>query len=54
MTAVWQRLRLSVRTGHTCLQEVFGTDFFSHLAGEPELSALFNAVSIGTSEVMEK
>ncbi len=43
MTGAWQKLPDSVRTGRTTFADVFGTDFFDHLKGEPELSALFNA-----------
>lgn len=43
MTGAWQKLPDSARTGRTTFADVFGTDFFDHLKGEPELSALFNA-----------
>ncbi|MFC3995041.1 ArsR family transcriptional regulator [Nocardiopsis sediminis] len=43
MLRAWERLDHSVETGRTAFDEVFGTDFFDHLKGEPELSALFNA-----------
>ncbi|MET9507271.1 methyltransferase [Streptomyces flavidovirens] len=39
----WEHLDGSVRTGDIAFDAVFGTDFFSHLAQHPELSAEFNA-----------
>ncbi|MCX4508305.1 methyltransferase [Streptomyces anulatus] len=39
----WEHLDDSVRTGEVAFDGVFGTDFFSHLAQHPELSAEFNA-----------
>ncbi|MDT3399402.1 methyltransferase [Streptomyces sp. B1866] len=39
----WEHLADSVRTGTTSFDTVFGTDFFSHLRRNPELSAEFNA-----------
>ncbi|MGW7413719.1 methyltransferase [Streptomyces sp. NPDC054863] len=39
----WEDLDSSVRTGEVAFDAVFGTDFFSHLAQHPELSAEFNA-----------
>lgn len=39
----WEHLDGSVRTGEIAFDTVFGTDFFSHLAQHPELSAEFNA-----------
>ncbi|KUM72339.1 methyltransferase [Streptomyces curacoi] len=39
----WEHLDSSVRTGDIAFDTVFGTDFFSHLAQHPELSAEFNA-----------
>ncbi|MFF1695274.1 methyltransferase [Streptomyces sp. NPDC058257] len=39
----WEHLDDSVRTGEVAFDTVFGTDFFSHLAQHPELSAEFNA-----------
>lgn len=54
MMQSWQRLDFSVRTGRTAFNEVFGTDFFSHLKNHPELSALFNsAMSQGTRGVAD-
>ncbi|MEV7508551.1 methyltransferase [Streptomyces sp. NPDC091201] len=38
----WEHLDGSVRTGEVAFDTVFGTDFFSHLARHPELSAGFN------------
>ncbi|MGW9068264.1 methyltransferase [Streptomyces yangpuensis] len=47
----WEHLENSVRTGEIAFDSVFGTDFFSHLARHPELSADFNAaMSQVTSE----
>jgi hypothetical protein len=43
MTGAWQKLPDAAQTGRTTFADVFGTDFFDHLKGEPELSALFNA-----------
>ncbi|MEU4271710.1 methyltransferase [Streptomyces sp. NPDC026092] len=39
----WEHLDDSVRTGDVAFDTLFGTDFFSHLAQHPELSAGFNA-----------
>lgn len=39
----WEHLDDSVRSGEVAFDAVFGTDFFSHLAQHPELSAEFNA-----------
>ncbi|MEU7123052.1 methyltransferase [Streptomyces zaomyceticus] len=39
----WEHLDDSVRTGDIAFDTVFGTDFFSHLAQHPTLSAQFNA-----------
>lgn len=39
----WEHLDDSVRTGDVAFDAVFGTDFFSHLAKDPALSAEFNA-----------
>ncbi|PWK64400.1 methyltransferase family protein [Streptomyces sp. CG 926] len=47
----WEHLESSVRTGGIAFDAVFGTDFFSHLARHPELSADFNtAMSQATAE----
>ncbi|QCS10977.1 methyltransferase [Streptomyces clavuligerus] len=43
MLRAWEHLDDSVRTGDTAFEAVFGTDFFGHLARNPELSAEFNA-----------
>ncbi|GGQ12276.1 methyltransferase [Streptomyces griseomycini] len=43
ITRAWEHLDDSVRTGDVAFDAVFGTDFFSHLARHPELSAEFNA-----------
>ncbi|MFC5153680.1 methyltransferase [Streptomyces amakusaensis] len=42
MIRAWEHLDSSVRTGRTAFDTVFGTDFFSHVARHPELSADFN------------
>ncbi|MEU8465650.1 methyltransferase [Streptomyces sp. NPDC029003] len=39
----WEHLDASIRTGDVAFDAVFGTDFFSHLARHPGLSAAFNA-----------
>ncbi|GAA1560823.1 methyltransferase [Actinomadura kijaniata] len=39
----WEHLDEGVRTGEVVFDTVFGTDFFGHLAQDPELSAEFNA-----------
>lgn len=47
----WEHLDDSVRTGDVAFDTVFGRDFFSHLAREPELSGEFNAaMSQATAE----
>ncbi|MEU7578659.1 methyltransferase [Streptomyces sp. NPDC041068] len=47
----WEQLDGSVRTGEIAFDAVFGTDFFSHLAQHPQLSAEFNAaMSQATAE----
>ncbi|MFK0174888.1 methyltransferase [Streptomyces xanthochromogenes] len=38
----WEHLDTSVRTGDVAFDDVFGADFFSHLAQHPELSSAFN------------
>ncbi|MDL5160022.1 methyltransferase [Actinomycetospora termitidis] len=43
MVAAWARLDDSVRSGRTTFDDVFGTDFFAHLAAHPHLSRTFNA-----------
>ncbi|MFF3019422.1 methyltransferase [Streptomyces sp. NPDC057939] len=43
IVGAWEHLDSSVRTGETAFDSVFGTDFFSHLARHPALSADFNA-----------
>lgn len=39
----WSHLDDSVRTGRAAFDELYGTDFFGHLATHPELSRTFNA-----------
>ncbi|MFJ9543182.1 methyltransferase [Streptomyces sp. NPDC101225] len=39
----WSHLDDSVRTGRAAFDELYGTDFFGHLAAHPELSRAFNA-----------
>ncbi|MGW6466961.1 methyltransferase [Streptomyces rubiginosohelvolus] len=47
----WEHLDDSVRTGEIAFDSVFGTDFFSHLAHDPDLSSAFNsAMSQASSE----
>ncbi|PSL00867.1 methyltransferase family protein [Murinocardiopsis flavida] len=49
MVRAWERLDTSVTTGEPAFDAEFGTDFFDHLKGLPELSATFNAaMSSGT------
>jgi hypothetical protein len=43
MQAGWRMLDTSVRTGEVTFDQAFGTDFFSYLGANPEMSALFNA-----------
>ncbi|RFU85014.1 methyltransferase [Streptomyces triticagri] len=55
MLRAWEQLDESVRTGETAFDKVFGTDFFSHLAEQPELSAEFNAaMSQGTLDTAQR
>ncbi|RZS40846.1 methyltransferase family protein [Herbihabitans rhizosphaerae] len=52
MVRAWERLDDSVRTGDVAFDAVFGTDFFSYLGTQPELSTQFNkAMSQGTRAV---
>ncbi|WP_330230641.1 methyltransferase [Nocardia sp. NBC_00508] len=39
----WEHLDGSVRTGDIAFDNLFGTDFFTHLSQHPDLSAEFNA-----------
>lgn len=49
MVGAWQHLDDAVRSGKTTFDDVFGTDFFSHLKENPTLSVTFNAsMSSGT------
>ncbi|MFH9419904.1 methyltransferase [Streptomyces sp. NPDC017529] len=49
MTRARERMEDSVRSGAPAFDAIFGTDFFSHLKGEPELSEVFNtAMGQGT------
>ncbi|WP_129667005.1 methyltransferase [Phytoactinopolyspora endophytica] len=43
MLGAWNHLDTAVHTGEPQFAEIFGVPFFDHLAGQPELSALFNA-----------
>lgn len=43
MTRAWDQLEVSIRTGRTAFDELFGADFFGYLKTQPELSAIFNA-----------
>lgn len=45
----WEDLETSVRTGEIAFDHVFGTDFFTHLAQHPQLSADFNAAMSGAT-----
>ncbi|WP_083753212.1 methyltransferase [Actinosynnema sp. ALI-1.44] len=50
----WRDLDWSVRTGQIAFNRVYGTDFFTHIAEDAELSALFNAsMGEGTTETAE-
>lgn len=50
MWRAWGDLDHSVHTGQIAFDRIFGTDYFSHLKTDPELSALFNtAMSEATS-----
>nr|WP_222851759.1 methyltransferase [Phytoactinopolyspora mesophila] len=42
MLGAWNRLDTAMQTGEPQFNDVFGAPFFDHLAGQPELSALFN------------
>ncbi|WP_345555418.1 methyltransferase [Streptomonospora halophila] len=54
MMRAWEGIDESLRTGETSFDRMFGTDFFSHLGTDPELSALFNtAMSQGTRSVAD-
>lgn len=49
IVGAWRRLDQAVRDGRTVFEDVFGTDIYSHLKTQPELSATFNAaMSQGT------
>ncbi|MFI6638689.1 methyltransferase [Streptomyces sp. NPDC050504] len=51
MLRAWEHLDVSVRTGGTSFDPLFGKGFFAHLKEHPELSAEFNtAMSQGTRE----
>ncbi len=50
ITRAWEHLDDSVRTGDVAFDAVFGTDFFTHLARRPELSAEFNAAMSQATE----
>ncbi|MFI8308354.1 methyltransferase [Streptomyces sp. NPDC085927] len=43
MLDAWRDLDTAVRTGRSVFADVFGTDFFGHLANDPALSERFNA-----------
>ncbi|MFJ6696951.1 methyltransferase [Streptomyces sp. NPDC091272] len=52
VATAWQHLDHSVRTGGPAFDEVFGRDFFAYLAGDADLSGLYNAaMSQGTRGV---
>ncbi|MFS0696771.1 methyltransferase [Streptomyces nitrosporeus] len=42
MAPVWERLTEVVRSGRPAFADVFGTDFFSHLDGDPWLRGIFD------------
>ncbi|RCV52073.1 methyltransferase [Marinitenerispora sediminis] len=42
LTRAWEHLEESVRTGRPAFDGVFGTDFFTYVGENPELSARFN------------
>ena len=47
----WEHLDECVRTGESGFDKVFGTDFFTHLEGLPELSAVFHATMSGATRM---
>ncbi|MCT9092513.1 methyltransferase [Streptomyces sp. ASQP_92] len=51
-TRAWEHLDASVRTGDVAFDEVFGSDFFSHLSQRPELSKAFNAAMSQATSVV--
>lgn len=54
MVASWDRLDDSVRTGRAAFDDIFGTDFFAHVAKMPELVRLFNeSMRQGTRQTAE-
>lgn len=54
MLRSWEHLGESIRTGEPSFATLFGTDYFSFLKGEPELSEHFNiAMSQGTRTIAE-
>lgn len=54
MLDAWRALDGSVRTGHRAFDEVFGTDFFTHLGADPVLSERFNAAMRQSAQVAAK
>jgi hypothetical protein len=50
----WRELDWSVRTGQPAFDRAYGTDFFAHIAGDAELSELFNAsMGEGTQDIAD-
>ncbi|MFC7327925.1 methyltransferase [Marinactinospora rubrisoli] len=49
LTRAWEHLEVSIRTGRTAFDGVFGTDFFSYLGEDAELSARFNTAMSDTT-----
>ncbi|CAM3541005.1 methyltransferase [Kibdelosporangium persicum] len=50
----WRDLDWSVRTGQSAFPRIHGTDFFTHIAADPELSAMFHAsMGEGTQEIAD-
>lgn len=47
----WSRLTQAIRSGHDVVQELRGKPFFDYLAGEHELSDIFNQAMTSTSEL---
>lgn len=54
MSRAWRDLPETLRTGEPAFDRVFGTDYYSHLARDPELSRLFHeAHSQGTQRAAD-
>jgi O-methyltransferase domain/Dimerisation domain len=48
----WSRLPDAIRRGHAIIPEFRGKPFFDYLAGEPELSEIYNRAMTKTSELL--